>query len=86
MIKAAYIHIPFCTNICSYCDFPKVYYNNCFIDKYLNALKEEINKYYRNDRLKTLYIGGGTPSSLNIKELQKLFDIISIFNLESCSL
>ena len=82
MIKSVYIHIPFCTNICSYCDFPKVYYNNCFIDKYLDALNNEIHEYYKNDKLKTLYIGGGTPSSLNIEELKKLFKIISIFKLE----
>lgn len=82
MIKSAYIHIPFCTNICSYCDFPKVYYNNCFIDKYLDALNGEIHKYYKNDKLKTIYIGGGTPSALNVEELKKLFKILSVFKFE----
>ena len=77
-MKSAYIHIPFCNQICSYCDFPKVYYNNCFIDKYLNALSNEIKKYYKDEELDTIYIGGGTPSSLNVDELKKLLDSLSI--------
>ena len=81
MITSAYIHIPFCNTICSYCDFPKIYYNNCFIDKYLDNLESEIKVIYKNDILDTLYIGGGTPSSLNIEELKKLFNILKIFKL-----
>ena len=41
-VKSVYIHIPFCNYICSYCDFCKMYYDENKIDKYLNALKEEI--------------------------------------------
>ena len=51
MIKSCYIHIPFCKNICSYCDFCKMYYNKDFIDKYLLSLEKEINLYYKNDLL-----------------------------------
>ena len=51
MVKSAYIHIPFCNNICSYCDFCKMYYNKDFIDKYLLSLEKEINLYYKNDLL-----------------------------------
>ena len=54
MIKSCYIHIPFCKNICSYCDFCKMYYNKDFIDKYLLSLEKEINLYYKNDLLNTL--------------------------------
>ena len=78
MIKSAYIHIPFCNNICSYCDFCKMYYNEQLIDKYLKELKEEIKVSYNNDILDTIYIGGGTPSSLNEKQLIELFDILKI--------
>ena len=81
MIKSCYIHIPFCKNICSYCDFCKMYYNKDFIDKYLLSLEKEINLYYKNDLLNTLYIGGGTPSCLDEISLKKLFKIISIFKL-----
>ena len=38
MVKSAYIHIPFCNNICSYCDFCKLLYNKNFVKKYLDAL------------------------------------------------
>lgn len=75
-----YIHIPFCNNICSYCDFSKVYYNKKYIDKYLDCLEEEINDRYKGNRIKSIYIGGGTPTSLDCDELDRLFDIISIFN------
>lgn len=78
---SVYIHIPFCSNICSYCDFSKVYYNKIYIDKYLSSLENEIKLRYDNSIVKTLYIGGGTPSCLEYDELKKLFDIIKIFNL-----
>lgn len=77
-----YIHIPFCTTICTYCDFCKRIYDKKYIDKYLEALKKEIETNYNNSLVKTIYIGGGTPSSLNIEELDKLFTIINIFKKE----
>lgn len=80
MVDSAYIHIPFCKNICKYCDFSKMYYNDEIVSKYLISLENEINNNYKKESLKSLYIGGGTPSSLNKKHLKKLFNIISIFN------
>ena len=81
MIKSAYIHIPFCNNICFYCAFCKMLKNDAFVDKYLNSLEKEIKKNYKGDILDTLYIGGGTPTSLNEKALTKLFSILKIFKL-----
>lgn len=81
MTNSIYIHIPFCKDICSYCDFCKLYKNKVFVKSYLDELEKEIKKYYQKDIVKTLYIGGGTPSSLNITELKKLFKIIDIFKL-----
>lgn len=81
-MKSVYIHIPFCSNICSYCDFTKIYYNKKYINKYLDSLEKEINKYYKNEIVKTIYIGGGTPTSLDIDELNKLFKIIKVFKLD----
>ena len=77
-----YIHIPFCSNICSYCDFSKIYYNKNYVSKYLDSLEGEIKSRYNGEIVKTLYIGGGTPSSLDILELKRLFEIISIFKLD----
>lgn len=79
-VKSCYIHIPFCNTICSYCDFCKVYYSTNLVSSYLDALDKEIDKYYKGDILDTIYIGGGTPSSLSIYELNKLFSIINKLN------
>ncbi len=81
-MKSAYIHIPFCDNICSYCDFCKMKYTKEWIDEYLNSLKNEIETFYKGEKIRTLYIGGGTPSSLSIEELTKLFEIVNLLNLE----
>lgn len=83
MIRNCYIHIPFCKNICSYCDFCKLFYNTGYVSSYLEALKNEILEFYQGEVLDTLYIGGGTPSSLSILELEKLFSILSIFKKSS---
>ncbi|MBO6145326.1 MAG: radical SAM family heme chaperone HemW [Bacilli bacterium] len=83
MVKSAYIHIPFCRSICSYCDFCKVIYNKKWINSYLDALENEIKKEYKGEILNTIYIGGGTPSSLDIDELKKLFDILKILKINN---
>lgn len=75
MTNSIYIHIPFCKSICSYCDFCKFYYNSDLVDKYLDCLKREITQKYKNEIIETLYIGGGSPSSLSINQLNKLFSI-----------
>ncbi|MDD2435532.1 MAG: radical SAM family heme chaperone HemW [Bacilli bacterium] len=81
MIKACYIHIPFCERICSYCDFCKVYYDNKWVNDYLTSLELEIKDKYQGDVLDTIYIGGGTPTCLKIEELKRLFDIIKMFKV-----
>ena len=82
-MASIYIHIPFCKHICSYCDFAKIYYDTSFVNNYLDALKKEIDKYYRGEEVNTIYIGGGTPSLLKIDELNKLFSIIKVFKLNN---
>lgn len=77
-----YIHIPFCEKICSYCDFCKILYNSKYVDKYLTSLEKEIKSRYKAEKIKSIYIGGGTPSSLSLTELDKLLSILTIFNLE----
>lgn len=54
---SAYVHIPFCTQICYYCDFSKVFIQNQPVDAYLEALIQEFESYDIHD-LKTLYIEG----------------------------
>ncbi len=81
-VMSIYIHIPFCTSICTYCDFCKIIYNEKYISNYLDMLEKEIRERYKGEKVKTIFIGGGTPTSLSLDELKRLFDIIKIFNVE----
>ena len=74
--QSLYIHIPFCEAICDYCDFPKLQYFRIFAEKYLNKLLDEINSYHIKKDLKTIYIGGGTPTSLEDVLFEKLLKIV----------
>lgn len=78
-MNSVYIHIPFCNSICSYCDFSKSLYREDVVDKYLSVLSQEIDSYYEDEIINTIYIGGGTPSCLSKDNLNKLFKIINKF-------
>ncbi len=80
-ISSVYIHIPFCKKICTYCDFCHLLYKEEFATIYLMSLEKEIIERYQKEEIKTIYIGGGTPSALPIVHLKKLFNIINRFNL-----
>ena len=83
MARAIYIHIPFCKTICSYCDFCKFIYNEKWVYVYLKALKNEINDRYMGEKIRTIYIGGGTPSALSIQEIKKLLDMLKVIDTSS---
>ncbi len=70
----AYIHIPFCKRKCNYCAFTSLPALN-LIDDYIKKLTLEIKHYYKKSPLKTLYIGGGTPSLLNVKHFEKILSL-----------
>jgi oxygen-independent coproporphyrinogen-3 oxidase len=80
-----YIHIPFCKTLCSYCDFYHVVSrsdNRAFIDALVkeSAIRRE---YIGNEIISTVYIGGGTPSLLSVKEIQSILDIIrKLYSIE----
>ena len=72
MINSAYIHIPFCEHICHYCDFNKMFLKGQPVDEYLQLLKREMELSLAQsqcEKLSTIYVGGGTPTSLNEKQL-----------------
>ncbi|MBM7554711.1 radical SAM family heme chaperone HemW [Thalassobacillus pellis] len=81
-IPSVYIHIPFCQQICHYCDFTKFFYNDRLADDYLEALREEIHHYIPGNKAKprTIFVGGGTPTALNHGQLEKLLQIISQYH------
>jgi oxygen-independent coproporphyrinogen-3 oxidase len=72
-----YIHVPFCVRKCIYCDFLSVPYNAELADKYVGSLCKEL-ALRKNSAgvLKTVYIGGGTPSLLPDRSLGRLFDCL----------
>lgn len=80
-VKSVYIHVPFCKCICNYCDFCKNFYDSSVVNLYLKALKKEVVETYLGDQISTIYVGGGTPSSLSNLELDELFSVIKLFNL-----
>jgi len=72
---ALYIHIPFCSHICHYCDFSKVLIEGQPVDDYINTVIDEL-KIQKIEKVKTVYIGGGTPTALSIKQLEKLLNFL----------
>jgi len=64
-----YIHVPFCYKKCSFCPFYKELFNRNLKEKYLKAIFTEINRTEYKSGPKWVYIGGGTPNTLNISEL-----------------
>lgn len=80
MIKAAYLHIPFCEHICHYCDFNKVFLKGQPVDDYLQALDQEMKMTlheYPSNQLQTIFVGGGTPTSLNEQQLFQFCESIN---------
>src|SRR4051812_10115444 len=79
MIKAAYIHIPFCEHICHYCDFNKVFLKGQPVDEYLHALEEEIKltlSMTPSNEVQSIFVGGGTPTALSVSQLERLCKMI----------
>ena len=80
MIKSLYVHVPFCSHICYYCDFAKQRYSEKIAEEYLERLEGEISRI-QQDSFETAYIGGGTPSSLSLQQLERLFSILDRFEI-----
>ena len=75
-----YIHIPFCKQKCLYCDFPSYSGKEKFIDEYIKALNKEILDKCRKYKIISIFIGGGTPSYLNEKNLESLLKTINLLS------
>ena len=76
--KSLYIHIPFCDHICKYCDFTKLFYNEKFATSYIETLFKELDSY-QIDKVDTIYVGGGTPTSLSDGDFEKLLQKVKPF-------
>jgi len=84
-----YIHIPFCIKKCDYCDFVSVKLNDGLIEEYINDLIKEIEIYSKlisKYVIDSIFIGGGTPSSIDSKFIGKIFEkLYSSLNIDSKS-
>src|SRR5690242_11289972 len=70
-----YIHIPFCSSRCSYCDFATGIYQSELAEKYVRAVVAEISSSSNaGARVDTIYFGGGTPSLLDASQLERILD------------
>lgn len=79
---ALYIHIPFCKQKCFYCDFPSFACKESLMDDYIQALVKEIEVKCKDYLIKSLFIGGGTPSHLDNSNLKILMDAIKKLNFK----
>ncbi len=74
-MTGAYVHIPFCEHICFYCDFNKVFLEGQPVDDYVDSLIKEMQltvQAHPDEAVSTFYIGGGTPTTLNERQLDRL--------------
>lgn len=73
-----YLHIPFCKSKCAYCDFNSyACHDQAVILRYLTALNQEItlaSKRFAYAKIDTVYIGGGTPSALDERQITSVFE------------
>ncbi len=74
-----YIHIPFCKKKCLYCDFVSFEGQKEIEEKYIQALKKEIQDWIEQNQkveIETVYIGGGTPSYIESKNISEILDVV----------
>lgn len=75
----AYIHIPFCVNKCPYCGFYSTHYDGLLADRFLSALDIEMkirSRDVQDRQFGSVYIGGGTPTTLSPDQLSRLLDLV----------
>lgn len=84
-----YIHIPFCVRKCFYCDFVSYAKKESVQKKYIEALQKEILNWKKSNKdvkIKTIYIGGGTPSCIDSKFITEILNLINIKNAEEITI
>jgi oxygen-independent coproporphyrinogen-3 oxidase len=74
--RAAYVHVPFCAHHCGYCDFAVAVGHDQRIEEYIEALSIEFKSLGKPQPVSTLFFGGGTPTHLSAKQLEKLLDLV----------
>ena len=67
-----YIHVPFCSSICNYCNFNRGLFDAALKERYVSAVEREIRRAGDGSRADTIFFGGGTPSLLEPAEIARL--------------
>jgi oxygen-independent coproporphyrinogen-3 oxidase len=78
-MSGIYIHIPFCKQACSYCDFyfvTKPDRKSDFVDALVSEIEGKKNTAYSQETVETIYFGGGTPSLLSISEFERILSTL----------
>jgi oxygen-independent coproporphyrinogen III oxidase len=73
---ALYVHLPFCRRKCHYCSFISFAQREADIPAYMETLGKELQLRTRHEHITSIYLGGGTPSLVPSKSLEKLMDVI----------
>lgn len=82
-----YIHIPFCKKKCYYCDFISYPNKDDYIEEYIDTVIKEYSNYKAEEYIiKTVYIGGGTPSYIDSKYIIKLLKEINLEKAEEITI
>lgn len=77
-MTSVYIHVPFCVSKCPYCAFESAPARSGDVERYLAGLARETRRRVRGrPRADTVYIGGGTPTALSAREMERLWGIVS---------
>src|SRR5262245_55550869 len=75
--RAAYVHVPFCAHKCGYCDFASLAGVDHLADRYRAAVEREIEmSLVEPQEVETIFVGGGTPTRLDARQLSRLTTII----------
>jgi oxygen-independent coproporphyrinogen-3 oxidase len=77
-----YIHIPFCKSKCNYCDFLSFDNKDNTMKEYVNGLINEIKNYSEMTKeysVKSIFIGGGTPSTLSCSDISRIFNSLRLY-------
>lgn len=73
--RSAYIHVPFCTHRCGYCNFTVIAGRDDLTGAYLEAIEKELRQLGQPHEVDTLFLGGGTPTHLAPTELEQLLSL-----------
>lgn len=86
-MSGIYIHIPFCKQACSYCDFyflTRQQLRQPYVDALVKEIEERKESAEVLESVRTIYLGGGTPSLLTRNQLEKIFDALNrVYNVEA---